>query len=228
MGRLLAPVVEVFSSIQGEGMTTGAPSTFVRFYGCNLNCSFCDTPYAVNEEKDKAKMLTPFQLVKQIKVLSPTNVIFTGGEPMLYQNFIKQVMYKLNLKRQKYSFEIETNGTIPPIECFNKYVSIYNISPKLNNSGQDKEVCINHKALKMLYLPHKSNFKFVVNKKDDITEIMDIVNRYPKLTAYLMPEGTTRKKVLDSSPNVIKLCMKYGFLFSPRLHILIWDKKRGV
>lgn len=224
---LTAPIVEVFSSIQGEGKTVGVPSTFVRFYGCNLRCTYCDTPYAVDKEKEKAETLTSFQVYRRIITANPTNVIFTGGEPMLYQKFIMEVMYKLNQKKNIYTCEIETNGTILPIDCFAKYVDVFNISPKLTNSGNRIQDCIKFDVLNSLYLPHKSILKFVVKKENDVKQAREIYNKYPKLVTYLMPEGDTRKKQAINTPKVIGLCLQYGLYFSPRLHILIWGSQRG-
>jgi len=224
-----APIAEIFSSIQGEGMTAGTPSTFIRFYGCNLRCSYCDTPYAVNEEEEKSAMMSTFKVYRKLKQEKPTNIVFTGGEPMLYQNFIIEVMAKLNKNRKNdYTCEIETNGTIKPIPCFVKYVGLFNISPKLSNSGQDEKDCIKHDILKRMYLPHKALFKFVVSKENDMKEVLDICNKYPKMVTYLMPKGETKKKQIHHMKKVIKLCLKYDMIFSPRMHILIWDKKRGV
>ena len=224
-----APIAEIFTSIQGEGMTSGTPSIFVRFYGCNLRCSYCDTPYAVNEKQEESAMMSTFAVYRKLKQEKPTNIVFTGGEPMLYQEFIIEVMAKLNKRRMRdYSCEVETNGTIKPIPCFVKYVGLFNISPKLSNSGQNENDCIKDDVLKRLYLPHKALFKFVVNKEDDMKEVLKICNKYPKMVTYLMPKGETKKKQIRHMPRVIKLCLKYGMMFSPRVHVLVWDKKRGV
>lgn len=232
------PIVEVFRSIQGEGKTVGVPSIFVRFWGCNLRCQFkgkhCDTPYAVINSKDKAFMNTPFQTVKQILSIAGavTNIVFTGGEPMLYQEYIKEVMYKINQKHAIYTCEIETNGTIETINCFSKYINQFNISPKLSGSNQETELHnqlrINNKALKSMYLPHKAYFKFVVSTEHDLEEIKVIEEMFPKMNVYLMPEGVDRKTIIKNSKKLVNVCIKYGYKFSPREHILIWDKQRGV
>jgi len=228
----VAPVVEIFSSIQGEGKNIGKPSIFVRVWNCNLRCRFsgieCDTPYAVYKEKDKAVMQDEKQLVERVKILQPKHVVWTGGEPILYINYIVEVMKLLG---EKYSCEVETNGTIPVTNELIEVVDYFNISVKLRSSNQENDIYnkkrINHKALKSF--PHdKSYFKFVVIGIKDIDEILELHKQYPQYPVYLMPEGITRDEIIKHAPKVVDICSKYNFMFSPREHIIIWDAKRGV
>ena len=104
-----APIIEIFSSFQGEGLLIGERQIFVRFAGCNLNCNYCDT----NDSKsDKSGVLmTPDEVVSEIeKLITPDckSISFTGGEPSLYPDFISQVGKNFNLK-----IMLETNGTLP-------------------------------------------------------------------------------------------------------------------
>ncbi len=105
-------ITELFESIQGEGPGIGKPSLFIRLWGCNLFCRFngieCDTPYSVYKEKDKAKHTTPEELVNIVKTYNTSHIVWTGGEPTLYQDFISEVMGVLGLE---YTCEVETNGT---------------------------------------------------------------------------------------------------------------------
>ena len=233
-----APIVEVFESIQGEGRNIGKPSIFVRFWGCNLRCRFkgenCDTPYAVNKEKEKVKNYTSDELITKLKTFETQHIVFTGGEPMLYQDFINEVLQKIYENKVYFSSEIETNGTIPikynnktPIISFSEF----NISVKLKSSNQENDkydkLRIKHSALKTFTI-HKSSFKFVYTCKDDINEILYLHKKYPNITVYLMPEGMTRKEIIKHSPEVANICIKHNFKFSPREHIMIWDNKRGI
>ncbi|WDC84440.1 hypothetical protein PL321_01070 [Caloramator sp. mosi_1] len=58
------PMVEIFSSISGEGITSGFLTTFVRTYGCNLRCSYCDTRYSYDGEY---LLMTPFEILKEVE-----------------------------------------------------------------------------------------------------------------------------------------------------------------
>ncbi|WP_407375256.1 7-carboxy-7-deazaguanine synthase QueE [Methanobrevibacter sp.] len=104
-----APVIEIFSSFQGEGLLIGERQIFVRFAGCNLNCNYCDTNESKSEKS--GKLMTPDEVTEEInKLLTPDckTISFTGGEPSLYPEFISQVSKNFNL-----NIMLETNGTLP-------------------------------------------------------------------------------------------------------------------
>ena len=232
-----APISECFLSIQGEGKNIGTPSIFIRFWGCNLRCRFkgeaCDTPYAVVTDKDKAKMMTPAELVEEIKKFNCTHIVFTGGEPMLYQDFIMTTMksiFSLQKLHFFYTAEIETNGAIVLNQELVEYIDLFTLSVKLKGSNQEKgydDKRINNDAI-YSYSHEKSVFKFVITNKEDLEEALEIWKTHMIDDVYLMPEGMTRDEVIKNSQEVVDLCIEYGFKFSPREHIIIWDNKRGV
>lgn len=120
----MANLIEIFSSIQGEGKYVGCRQIFVRLSECNLNCAYCDTNFKRAEfckiETTAGSMIieqiknpfTPAQvaaIINQFNIEVPTHsVSFTGGEPLLHWKFIRQVAEKINLK-----IFLETNGTLP-------------------------------------------------------------------------------------------------------------------
>ena len=226
-----APIVEVISTIQCEGRTIGKPSIFVRFWGCNLRCRFagieCDTPYAVYKEKDNAPLKDVDEIVKDILKFKTKHIVFTGGEPMLYQKIICDIMSQLPYE---YTCEVETNGTIELDYATSKIVDQFNMSIKLKGSNQmlgydDKR--FNPTAI-ISYPTEKSYFKFVYTCVADFEEIKEIENIFPGYEIWLMPEGMSRKAIIEHSDNVVKICIEHSWHFSPREHIVIWDYKRGV
>jgi len=235
-----APIIEVFESIQGEGKGIGTPSIFVRFWGCNLRCQFagseCDTPYAVSREKENAVDMTPEELADKIKTYKSKNIVFTGGEPTLYQTYITDVMSNLNQflttdEKEYYTAEVETNATIPLDSKFRNSINQFNMSVKLSSSNQlnkdyDK-IRYSPKAIKTFPIK-RSHFKFVIDNENDIKEVIKISSKFPDFEVYLMPQGMTRKDIIKNSQMVAKLCTVFGYKFSPREHIIIWDNKRGV
>ena len=111
MHKIKADIADIFSSIQGEGLFIGAKQIFVRFKRCNMNCAFCDEP-----RDAAAKEYTPAELMAEVKFLdlskgSHHSVSLTGGEPLLYADFLK-IFLEL-LKKNGYKSYLETNGTLP-------------------------------------------------------------------------------------------------------------------
>ena len=98
-------LVEIFSSLQGEGRNTGRPCVFVRFAGCNLKCPWCDT------DVQGRFTLSLTELVAEIESFSVKNVIFTGGEPTLVAEMPELIV---ELKQRGFWLAIETNGTNAP------------------------------------------------------------------------------------------------------------------
>lgn len=96
------PIVEIFNSVQGEGYHTGTPSIFIRFGGCNLQCSWCDTDFS------KWDKMTVSEIMKVLSEWETKRVIFTGGEPAMQK--LRPLSDELHSKG--YNIAIETNGTI--------------------------------------------------------------------------------------------------------------------
>jgi len=101
-------IVEIFPSLQGEGLRQGEPTIFVRLAGCNLKCSFCDTKYAWRGGSE-ASVSDIAVKVENIRRRFPVCwVCLTGGEPFLQD---LRPLVRL-LKKQKLKIQVETNGTI--------------------------------------------------------------------------------------------------------------------
>ena len=152
-------VSEIFTSFQGEGPYIGTPATFLRLYGCNLNCQWCDTDistYEMLSVDDVAEILMTQMEFNNINLL-----VITGGEPTLQMEEIKRLIKELP---EDIKIQLETNGSIfeylPEIE--------YVISPK-----EDKE-----KIFENYYKYENVFFKFVITCEEDIDEVISIKNKY--------------------------------------------------
>jgi organic radical activating enzyme len=97
------PIVEIFDSVQGEGLNIGRPATFIRFSGCNLRCPWCDTKYAWENGKD-------LSIAEIIAKITYSFVVLTGGEPTLCN--LPPLIQAIRDNRSSY-ISIETNGTNP-------------------------------------------------------------------------------------------------------------------
>ena len=122
-------VSEIFYSVQGEGKLTGAPSVFVRASGCNLRCTWCDTPYASwNPEGEEA---STDQILGEVLKHPTDYVVLTGGEPMLFKELVPLIGA---LKREGKHVTVETAGTLWLEELSRGSIDLASISPKLSNS----------------------------------------------------------------------------------------------
>ncbi|MBO4331831.1 MAG: radical SAM protein [Paludibacteraceae bacterium] len=94
---------EIFYSLQGEGRFTGTAAVFIRFSGCNLKCSFCDTQH------EEGKQMSDDEIIAEAAQYPTRHVVLTGGEPSLWINeaFVDR------LKAAGFFVQIETNGTHP-------------------------------------------------------------------------------------------------------------------
>src|SRR3954453_23058489 len=100
-------VSELFYSIQGEGKLVGVPSVFVRASGCNLRCSWCDTPYASWEPEGEEVAID--EIVRRVQVFGAKHVVLTGGEPMIMPE-IGELCDRL--KERGHHLTIETAATV--------------------------------------------------------------------------------------------------------------------
>ena len=96
------PIVEIFHSVQGEGYHTGTPSIFIRFGGCNLQCSWCDTDFS------KWDRMSITEIMTILEQWTTRRIIYTGGEPAMQK--LRPLSDKLHSRG--YNIAIETNGTI--------------------------------------------------------------------------------------------------------------------
>lgn len=152
-------------------------------------------------------------------------LVITGGEPLLFQDRLVTLLGLLH----DWFVEVETNGTIAPLPELTAHVSQFNVSPKLKNSGQGLDQRRIPSAISELIHTTRAWWKFVVCSADDITEIVQWVEDFglPRDRVLLMPEGTTRARLEQTVPLVKNLATQYGFRFTHRLHILIWNGERG-
>jgi 7-carboxy-7-deazaguanine synthase len=229
-------VSETFFSIQGEGKYMGVPAVFLRTQGCNLLCRWpCDTIPVWKE----GKLYSYEELYNlwsdkrwEIALKKSAHLILTGGEPLTRQDeLVGFFEYLFKMERSHPFVEVETNATILPNREFDRFVMHYTCSPKLSNSGMPKERRYREKVIGLFSLSNKAVFKFVIDKKDDNEEVLkDFVIKFniSPNRVYLMPESTDKKELEKKSAWLVEICKQYGFNFSSRLQVSIWDELTGV
>lgn len=228
-------VSEIFGpTIQGEGATTGRNSAFVRLSGCNLECSWCDTPYTWDwkgrngtkyERLEEEIRMEVSSVVAKVLKFNTDNVVITGGEPLTQPGPLVDLLQAL--VAEGLSVEVETNGTrewpslAPP-------QTRWNISPKLSNSGNSPAKRFKPDALASF--PHRTTtYKFVVRTANDVLEVVGIAEALglANSSVYLMPEGKTQKELDQHLPAVMTAALGHGYNVSHRLQVVIWGDKRG-
>ena len=157
---------EIFYSIQGESIYSGFPCIFIRFTGCNLRCSYCDTKYAYYEGKEEEID----NILKKIKIY-PCNLIeITGGEPLL-QN---EVTFLINsLIKNCYQVLIETNGSLS-IKNLPKEGLVKILDLKCPGSGMSHKMDFGNIEL----LTKDDQIKFAIKDKRDFLWAVDVIKRF--------------------------------------------------
>lgn len=167
-------IAEIFTSLQGEGLTSGYPTTFVRLAGCNLSCTYCDTPAdrLAGEDMDIDK-ITDKVLAKQ-----PGYVCITGGEPLLQKNEVIELSRRLISAGKRVS--IETNGTIPFHDIPDETSICMDV--KCPSSGETSDITL------FSTLKSSDSVKFVVSTDEDLyfTE-KTIMNCPAKVEIFISP-----------------------------------------
>ncbi len=212
-------VAEKFVSINGEGQRAGELAVFIRFTGCNLNCSYCDTKWA-NKADCPYDEMTPDEIYEYILSKGVKNVTLTGGEPLLHKNITELVM--LLSEDKNLSVEIETNGS----EDISYFKSIPNppsvtLDYKTKSSGmEDKMLMSNYK-----YIDERDTVKFVCGSVEDLENAKYIIEKYvTKAKVYLSPVyGRIKPEnmvqfMIDNNMNNVRLQLQ--------LHKYIWEPDR--
>lgn len=193
-----APIIEIFSSFQGEGLLIGERQIFVRFAGCNLNCNYCDTNDSKSEKS--GVLMTPEEVTDEInKILTPDckTISFTGGEPSLYPDFISQVSKNFNL-----NIMLETNGTLPDNICSIDKLDMVSLDIKLPehfNGEFDNEIFLNEiKSLNLLIAKSINVYcKVVILPSTKIKSFKEVVE---KLSQNISNKSNLKIIIQPSSP----------------------------
>lgn len=240
---------EIFHTLQGEGVSAGCPAVFIRTSRCNLHCVWCDTDHTWNFEGtpwhhqndsrpgyrkfNKSEVTidcSPAEAAAEILSHGCPRVVITGGEPLLQQDELIDMIREIRREMPSCVFELETNGTqIPTPEILDE-IDQFNISPKLSNSGMPENLRIQESALRCLAKSPKAWFKFVVTAAEDLIEIQTLRSRFqiPADRILLMPEGRSHEALNQHADWLAQTCKHLGFRFSDRLHVRLWGDQRGV
>lgn len=225
------PMVEVFETVEGEGLKAGYPTIFVRVFHCNLRCKWCDTPYSYAPSKPEYNT-TIEQLIEEVKQFASKHICLTGGEPLIHREKSAAIIHHLSLLERIEDIHIETNGAID----LQPFVKLRESLPswqskvrfimdfKLPSSGEMERMLTSN----FEKLADQDEIKFVIGSDHDFEVAVETINKFYHRGHILMsPVWET-----ISPRDLVEKVLGHGLAnvkISLQLHKIIWDPdQRGV
>ncbi|MFC5451671.1 7-carboxy-7-deazaguanine synthase QueE [Paenibacillus aestuarii] len=220
------PMVEIFETVEGEGTRAGFPTIFVRLFGCNLRCTWCDTKYSY-PPAEAENVLTIAEIVSEVSKYRSRHICLTGGEPLLYGDKSLALVEALAALEQVDDLHIETNGAIDLAPFVSRIASPkvrYIMDFKLPDSGEMGQMVMSNLGL----LRKQDELKFVIGSDEDFRTAVEVLAKHPTKALPMfspvwetMPPRKLVELMLQAGLSGVKLNMQ--------LHKIIWDPAmRGV
>lgn len=221
-----ARIAEVFDSIQGEGLYLGEKQLFVRFYGCNLSCKFCDTKLGRFMEYE------PQELIDELKLYGNGfhSVSFTGGEPLLQKDFLKEVSWMAaDCGHLNY---LETNGTLPAeLKEVIKHIDIVAMDIKLPSSTGMQELWLMHHRFLEVASSKEVFVKTIIGEETeekDIRRAIELIKQVNNAVIMVLQPNSFHdiKKLKAKLDNFKGICMENRIISCviPQMHKVIGVK----
>ena len=208
-------VIELFSSIDGEGKRQGFLTTFLRLHDCNIRCSYCDTLYSYGPESTFESMSVQ-AVADAIEQLENHRITITGGEPLLQEPAIIELIDELTRRNARYDFNIETNGTIIP--SFHRDNVWFTYDYKTPSSLA--EDAMNLDIFKVA--TERDLIKFVVGSPEDLDCMRRIISKYPTVAQiYVSPVWGQIEAA--SIIDYMKTYNLQNVRFQLQIHKFVWD-----
>lgn len=225
------PMVEIFETVEGEGMLAGFPTVFVRVFHCNLRCRWCDTPYSYAPAKPEF-FATIGEIIDRILTYKSRRICFTGGEPLIHREKSAALIVEMARLEHIVDVHIETNGAIdlaPFVELRNQDGNLkkkmrFIMDYKLLGSGERTKMVGRNFSL----LCENDEIKFVIASDEDFQEAKEVIETFYQKGQILfspvwgsMPPRRLVEKVLHDGLSDVKISLQ--------LHKIIWEPhERGV
>ena len=230
-------IAEIYASLQGEGMLAGTPSAFVRTSGCNLRCTWCDTPFTSwAPEGDDMPVAA---ILGAVRATGTRHAVVTGGEPLL---FADTVAVCTALRAEGVHVTVETAGTVLPPGFAPPLADLLSISPKLASSlppadtpggwrGRHEAARRRDDVIRALAAPGRHQLKFVIDSPADFAEaeawVADLGAAIDRRAVFMMPQGRTAAELAATTAWLDPACRRTGFHLAPRHHIAWYGTRRG-
>jgi 7-carboxy-7-deazaguanine synthase len=223
-------------TVQGEGRFAGARCTFVRLYGCNLHCVWCDSAETWDTKalngieypyRDNSTTLTPYQVAEQVVRLDVDLCVITGGEPLLQRSDLIELARILH--GHNIATHIETNGTLAPGDALAQHIEYFTVSPKLPSAhaGDAINLPVLRSFARMGW--KRAGFKTVVATRIDLADTHALYNDIGvhRRARWVMPEGTNPDTIHTTLTELTELALELGMSVTGRQHITLWGNQRG-
>jgi len=203
------PIVEIFKSVQGEGIMMGTPAVFIRFAGCNIKCKRCDTDYSEREK------LTLKQIIKRAAELRQDFewLVLTGGEPFL--SIDEKLLEGLANEFGRRLIQIETNGSVRPniggryqkmLSFMKKNVEHITVSPKLPWDAIHPWWVYAAKEIKVVWPPLATD---VYNGEALLSQCYSVA-LIRKIPLWIQPRNTGKKLSAKNIASALKKVQHYS------------------
>ena len=219
-------IAEVFDSVQGEGLYLGEKQIFVRFFGCNLNCRFCDTKMNSFLEYDPEELFNELKMYRR----DYHSVSFTGGEPLLQKDFLKEVL-KLTYKDNFRNY-LDTNGTLPEaLKDVIEYIHIVAMDFKLPSSTGLNSFWDEHRLFLKIASKKEVFIKTVIcesTKEEDLIDGLRLISEVAKYSILILqPDSEANSAVLEKKIESFKeICKREAIATCviPQVHKIVGVK----
>ena len=205
---------EIFYSIQGESMSSGLPTIFIRLTGCPLRCQYCDTAYAFTEGTKKSFD----EIISEIKQYNCENITITGGEPLAQKNTKELVNHLID---SSYKLSIETSNAVSIKGIHSSAIIILDIKTPGSNESE-KNLVENYKLLKK-----EDQIKFVICSVSDYEWAREYIymHKLDNICNILMSPSTGEMSIKTLAEKILQDSLPARL--QTQLHKLIWDDHRG-
>ncbi|MBR8740600.1 7-carboxy-7-deazaguanine synthase QueE [Nocardiopsis sp. MG754419] len=216
-------------TFQGEGPSCGVPALFIRLSRCNLDCTWCDTPYTWDTSRFDLRAESSRRSVRDLVAWARSSrvelVVITGGEPLIQQRSLVPLVRALTAGGQRVEFE--TNGTLTPDPELLVDGVRFNVSPKLANSGVAEHRRIVPETLRAFAASGRAVFKFVARTEADLDEIDVLTARHGLAPIWVMPEGATPEELIATTRVLADSVAARRWHLAQRLHVMAFAQPRG-